>query len=56
MLAIDISTGNIKAGFEATGIWPVQPSRVLNELLQLEACKGLIAFNVQVAMALTEVN
>jgi len=26
-------SSNIKAGFEATGIWPVQPSRVLNELL-----------------------
>ena len=31
------NSSNIEAGFEATGIWPFQPSRVLNELLQLEA-------------------
>ena len=34
-----ISSSNIEAGFEATGIWPVQPSRVLNELLQPEAAQ-----------------
>jgi len=28
-----LNSSNIEAGFEATGIWPVQPSRVLNELL-----------------------
>jgi len=33
-----LNSSNIEAGFEATDIWPVQPSRVLNELLlQLEA-------------------
>jgi len=32
-----LNSSNIEAGFEATGIWPVQPSRVLNELLQLKA-------------------
>ena len=32
-----LNSSNIEAGFEATGIWPVQPSRVLNELLQPEA-------------------
>jgi len=32
-----LNSSNIEAGFEATGIWPVQASRVLNELLQPEA-------------------
>jgi len=34
-----INSSNIEAGFEVTGIWPVQPSRVLNELLQPEAAQ-----------------
>ena len=32
-----LNSSNIEAGFEATGLWPLQPSRVLNELLQREA-------------------
>ena len=28
-----LNSSNIEASFKATGIWPVQPSRVLNELL-----------------------
>ena len=36
-----LNSSNIKAGFEATGIWPIQPSRVLNELLQPEAAQQL---------------